>query len=116
MFLALFCDLAVGFFNWGKAMINKYDTLDLQELITILNGRDVEIEIITRSCKRLADENLKYRKKIADFAIDYGLESHEVFDDYENEKESENTIFSKFSEGKGEVVTNIEPGRIFAWD
>lgn len=98
--------------------MNKYDTMDLQELVNILNARDIEIEILSRSCQRLIKENFKLHKRFTDIALNYGLDNSELDDLIKGEKYPDSgfegsTLFPK---GEGRKVVENDAGTVFIWD
>lgn len=100
--------------------MNKYETMDFQELVNILNARDTEIEILSRSCQRLLKEKFKLHKKFADIVMDLGLDASDyqemIKTDFEKDPDSgfeESTLFPK---GEGRKVFQNDAGTIHIWD
>lgn len=101
-------------------MMNKYDTMDFEELVNILNARDTEIEILSRSCQRLLKDNLEFEKKLADIAMDLGLDLYELDEMVKRKGEKDpdsgfegSTLFPK---GEGRLVVENDEGKIHIWD
>lgn len=100
--------------------MNKYDTMDIEELVNILNARDTEIEILSRSCQRLLKEKYRLEKKFVGIAMDLGMDSNEFHEFIKDEGEKDpdsgfegSTLFPK---GEGRLVFENAAGTIHKWD
>ncbi len=100
--------------------MNKYDTMDLQELVNILNARDIEIEILSRSCQRLLKEKFRLQKKFADIVLDLGLDASDyqemIKTDFEKDPDSGFEGSTLFPKGEGRKVVENDAGTVFIWD
>jgi len=97
-------------------MMNKYETMDFQELVNILNARDVEVEILSRSCQRLLKEKYRLEKKFVGIALDLGMDSSEYREFMEKDPDSGFEGSTLFPKGEGRKVCENDAGTIHAWD
>lgn len=100
--------------------MNKYDSMEMEELVNILIARDTEIEILSQSCQRLLKEKFKLRKKFANIVMDLGLDSNDyeemIKTDFEKDPESGFEGSTLFPKGEGRKVCENDAGTVFVWD